>query len=74
QTRYIVFSNLAKQWCDALSVAINSLMKVVNKKGAIYFSTLATLTLQEVRNSSQSLDNHPHVNPFLSLQDIEKAC
>ncbi|KLU19663.1 biotin synthase, partial [Proteus mirabilis] len=26
----IVFSNLAMQWCDDLSVAINSLMKAVN--------------------------------------------
>ncbi|NBM56436.1 malonyl-ACP O-methyltransferase BioC [Proteus sp. G2669] len=70
----IVFSNLAMQWCDDLSVAINSLMKAVNKKGALYFSTLTTLTLQEVRDAWQSLDKHPHVNPFLSLHDIEKAC
>ncbi|SUC22673.1 biotin synthesis protein BioC [Proteus vulgaris] len=70
----IVFSNLAMQWCDDLSVAINSLMNVVNKTGALYFSTLATLTLQEVRDAWQFIDNHPHVNPFLSIHDIEKAC
>ncbi|WP_193016830.1 malonyl-ACP O-methyltransferase BioC [Proteus sp. FME41] len=70
----IVFSNLAMQWCDDLSVAIHTLMKTVNKKGTLYFSTLATLTLQEVRDAWQSIDTYPHVNPFLSPSEIEKAC
>ncbi|EST59394.1 malonyl-ACP O-methyltransferase BioC [Proteus hauseri] len=70
----IVFSNLAMQWCDDLSGAIKTLMNTVNVKGALYFSTLATSTLQEVREAWQSLDQHPHVNPFLSLHEIEKAC
>ncbi|MBG2877070.1 malonyl-ACP O-methyltransferase BioC [Proteus alimentorum] len=70
----IVFSNLAMQWCDDLSGAIKTLMNTVNVKGALYFSTLTTLTLQEVRDAWQSLDRHPHVNPFLSFHDIEKAC
>lgn len=70
----IVFSNLAMQWCDDLSAAINTLMKTVNKKGALYFSTLATLTLQEVREAWQLIDTYPHVNPFLSPPEIEKAC
>ncbi|WP_235376176.1 malonyl-ACP O-methyltransferase BioC [Proteus faecis] len=70
----IVFSNLAMQWCDDLSGAIKTLMNAVNAKGALYFSTLTTLTLQEVREAWQSLDQHSHVNPFLSLHDIKKAC
>lgn len=68
----IVFSNLAMQWCDDLSVAINSLMKAVNKKGALYFSTLTTLTLQEVREAWLSLDQHPHVNPFYRFTILRK--
>ena len=59
---------------EDLSGAIKTLMNTVNVKGALYFSTLTTLTLQEVRDAWQSLDKHPHVNPFLSLHDIEKAC
>ncbi|EPQ4129019.1 malonyl-ACP O-methyltransferase BioC [Proteus mirabilis] len=70
----IVFSNLAMQWCDDLAIAVNSLMSVVNPQGALYFSTLATSTLQEVRDAWQFLDNHQHVNPFLSYQQIEQAC
>lgn len=70
----MVFSNLAMQWCDNLSIAVHSLMNKINHKGSLYFSTLATSTLKEVRNAWQSIDKHQHVNPFLSLQDIEKAC
>lgn len=62
------------QWCDDLTIAVNSLMSVVNPQGALYFSTLATSTLQEVRDAWQFLDNHQHVNPFLSYQQIEQAC
>lgn len=70
----LVFSNLALQWCDNLPSAIQTLMKTLRQEGALYFSTLATSTLQEVREAWQYVDKHQHVNPFLSVHNIEKAC
>lgn len=70
----IAFSNLAMQWCDDLSLAINNLMTKVNSHGALYFSTLATSTLKEVREAWHQLDNYPHANPFLSVDEIKTVC
>ena len=70
----IVFSNLAMQWCDNLPAAIKRLMRTLHSSGSLYFSTLGTSTLQEVRDAWQSIDDHSHINPFLSFNEIEKAC
>lgn len=70
----MVFSNLALQWCDNLSLAIKTLMQTLQLDGALYFSTLAAATMQEVRTAWQPIDKYAHANPFLSLQQIKMAC
>ena len=70
----IIFSNLAMQWCDNLPAAIKTLMRTLSTSGSLYFSTLSTSSLQEVRDAWQSLDDYSHINPFLSFHEIEKAC
>ena len=69
----ISWSNLAVQWCGDLAQGLRELCRVTRPGGRVLFSTLSQASLQEVRQAWQALDNHQHVNRFLSEAAIRQA-
>lgn len=70
----ICFSNLAVQWCGDLSRAIDELYRVTRPGGMILFSTLLAGTLGELADAWSRVDGYPHVNAFLTQQQVLAAC
>lgn len=69
----IVFSSLALQWCDDLSIPLRELQRVTKKGGKVLFSTLMQGSLIELRNAWAEIDSYQHVNQFLSEKQIKIA-
>lgn len=70
----LVWSNLAVQWCDALPVALNELLRVTAPRGQVAFTTLCAGSLPELHSAWRAVDDHPHANRFLSERAIAAAC
>ncbi|KJY83207.1 biotin synthase [Vibrio galatheae] len=68
-----VFSSLALQWCDDLSVPLKEIKRVVKAKGSAYFSTLIDGSLYELKQAWRKIDSHQHVNEFVSINQINIA-
>ncbi len=70
-----VISSLAVQWCQNLKRALTELQRVakVAPWGApsIFIATLATGTLQELREAFKQIDNAEHILPFVSEAMIQ---
>ena len=72
----LVFSSLALQWCADFSTVLNEIQRVLKPGGVLLFSSVADGSLNELRNSWQTVDDAAHVNQFrpLSLyQDLTAA-
>ncbi len=69
----IVFSSLALQWCDDLSVPIREIRRVLKPSGKAYFSTLVEGTLEELKQSWRKIDSHQHVNEFITFNQVKIA-
>ncbi len=69
----IVFSSLALQWCDDLSVPLKEIKRVTKPGGSCLFSTLAEGSLFELANAWAEIDSYQHVNQFLSEKAIKIA-
>lgn len=69
----LVFSSLALQWCEELSVPLTELRRVVKPGGRICFSTLLDGSLYELKQAWAKIDTHQHVNDFLSEKQIKIA-
>ncbi len=67
------WSNLALQWCDDLAHALNELCRVTRPGGTVLFSTLAAESLREVGEAWRAVDDYPHVNQFLTSEQIHAA-
>ena len=62
----VVYSSLAVQWCDSLSVLLAEWHRVLKPGGQICLATLGPKTLYELRESFQAADDLPHVNQFIA--------
>lgn len=69
----LVWSNLAVQWCESLSTALQELYRVVRPGGSLAFSTLLAASLPELNQAWQAIDCQPHANRFLSQTEIRRA-
>jgi len=69
----LAFSSLALQWCDNLSVPLKEMKRVVKPGGLILFTTLVDGSLYELSQSWLQVDQHQHVNEFLSQKKIKLA-
>ncbi|WP_443088441.1 malonyl-ACP O-methyltransferase BioC [Vibrio sp. LaRot3] len=68
-----VFSSLALQWCDDLSVPLKEIRRVVKPNGQALFSTLLDGSLIELKNAWGKVDTYQHVNDFVSLNQVKIA-
>ena len=69
----LVFSSLALQWCQDLSVPLRELKRVTRGGGKIVFSTLMDGSLSELKQAWSKIDAHQHVNQFLTEKQIKIA-
>lgn len=69
----LAWSNLAVQWCESLSTALQELCRVVQPGGKVAFSTLLADSMPELTQAWQTVDAQPHANRFLSQPQILNA-
>lgn len=74
ETVDLAWSNLALQWCTDLHQALAELYRVTRPGGCIAFTTLASGSLNELRQAWQGVDDRQSVNNFLTRKEIEYAC
>lgn len=66
-----VFSSLAVQWSDDLSSLLGHWFRLLKPGGKIYLSTLLDGSLHEIKQSFAEVDQHEHVNNFISQEALE---
>ncbi|MEZ8144225.1 malonyl-[acyl-carrier protein] O-methyltransferase BioC [Enterovibrio norvegicus FF-33] len=69
----VVFTSLALQWCNDLSVPLQEMKRVVRPGGTILFSTLLDGSLYELKQAWSQVDSRQHVNTFLTLKQVNLA-
>lgn len=68
-----VFSSLALQWCEDLSVPLREMRRVTKPGGQLLFSTLLDGSLDELKQAWAKIDSYQHVNDFVSLNQVNIA-
>ncbi len=68
-----IYSSLALQWCQSLTNALKSFRRTLKPGGKLFFSTFGPQSLQELKTAWQSVDDQPHVNEFLSIDEVRQA-
>lgn len=68
-----VFSNMALQWCNDLSLLFSELNRVLCLNGSIAMTTLGPNTLCELKQAWSKVDNLVHVNDFYSSVQWREA-
>ncbi len=69
----LVFSSLALQWCEDLSLPLREVSRVTKPGGQAYVSTLLEGSLCELKQAWGKIDSHQHVNDFASINQIKVA-
>lgn len=69
----VVFSSLALQWCDDLSLPLREMKRVTCDGGRVIFSTLLEESLFELKKSWSKIDTHQHVNHFITINQVKIA-
>ncbi len=69
----LVFSNLMLQWSDGLDAALREIHRVLAPGGHFTFTSFGPDTLRELRESWATVDDAPHVNPFVDMHDLGSA-
>ncbi len=69
----LVVSNLALQWCLQPQRALAEMARVLRSDGRLLLSTFVSGTLEELREAWSQVDEHTHVNQFVSVDFLE-AC
>jgi malonyl-CoA O-methyltransferase len=70
----LLFSSLALQWCADFSAVLSEAERVLKPGGVLAFSSLCVGTLQELRDSWQTVDGYVHVNRFRRFEDYQRLC
>lgn len=68
-----VFSSLMLQWCPKPAAVFSEIARVLQPGGQAIITTLVEGSLDELRQAFASLDNHQHVNTFLSADVVSAA-
>lgn len=70
----LVFSSLALQWCENFAAVLQETARVLRPGGVFAFSSLCSGTLQELRDSWQTVDGFAHVNRFRAFEMYQQFC
>ncbi|PIE24904.1 MAG: malonyl-[acyl-carrier protein] O-methyltransferase BioC [Neptuniibacter caesariensis] len=70
----LIFSTLAIQWCENVSILFAEIARVLRPGGQFFVATLGPDTLLELKNAWQAVDNFTHVNRFLPATQFIEAC
>ncbi|MGD8170200.1 malonyl-ACP O-methyltransferase BioC [Vibrio sp. TRT 21S02] len=68
-----VFSSLALQWCEDLSVPLKEMKRVLRSGGEAFFTTLLDGSLHELKKAWGKIDSYQHVNDFISINQVKIA-
>ncbi|MCK6262845.1 malonyl-ACP O-methyltransferase BioC [Vibrio sp. ZSDE26] len=68
-----VFSSLALQWCQDLSVPMQEVNRILRTESSAYFSTLLEGSLHELKKSWEKVDENQHINTFISSNQLKIA-
>lgn len=66
-----IYSNLALQWAQDLSATFGGFKQVLRPRGRLVLATFGHKTLHELKAAWAAVDEHVHVNSFLSAEQIE---
>ena len=66
----LVFSNLTLVWVNDIHKVLLELNRVLKPGGLLVFSTFATDTLTELKQSWSQIDNKVHINQFFDMHVI----
>ncbi|MCK9606483.1 MAG: malonyl-ACP O-methyltransferase BioC [Methylomonas sp.] len=66
-----IYSNLALQWAQDLSVAVLDFKRVLKNRGSLVFATFGPQTLVELKTAWAAADNYTHVNEFHAAAQVE---
>lgn len=69
----MVFSSLALQWCEDLSLPLSEIRRVLKPDGQAFLSTLLDGSLFELEQAWRSVDHHRHINQFISINQVKIA-
>ncbi|EGR0771692.1 malonyl-[acyl-carrier protein] O-methyltransferase BioC [Vibrio cholerae] len=69
----LVFSSLALQWCEDLSLPLSEIRRVLKPHGQAFLSTLLDGSLFELEQAWRSVDHHRHINQFISINQVKIA-
>lgn len=65
-----ILSNLTLQWCRPLDQTLAELRRVLKPTGQLMITTLGEHSFYELRHAWQTVDHHPHVNPFVTMETL----
>lgn len=66
----MIWSSLAIQWCQQPQELFSELWRVLKPGGSVLLSTLGPATLHELRYAWAGVDQDPHVNEFIALEQL----
>jgi len=67
----LIFANMSLQWSIDLNITLTELNRMLKPGGLLIFSTLGSETFCELRNSWRQIDNHAHINIFVSVATLQ---
>ncbi|WP_454256400.1 malonyl-ACP O-methyltransferase BioC [Pseudomonas sp. Marseille-Q8238] len=70
----LIYSSLAVQWCADFPAVLAEAHRVLRPGGVFAFASLCVGTLQELRDSWQSVDGFTHVNRFRRFVEYRSLC
>ncbi len=68
----LIYANLALQWCNP-SLCFKEIARVLRPNGVVAFTSLAPLTLYELKKAWSSVDHYQHVNEFYTEDEVQDA-